>query len=125
MRKVSGFVWALLLAGLSFHVAPTVAHAQQMPALPTGVRLVLARCDSIVDRKSLLEQLRIELLSIVKLTAFQPSLETSAFSVTASAQTWTSTPYVADPANAWTVYFSSGGTDGAARSTPLPVRCVR
>ncbi len=35
-----------------------------MPALPTGVRLVLARCDSIVDRKSLLEQLRIELLSI-------------------------------------------------------------
>lgn len=64
MRKVSGFVWALLLAGLSFHVAPTVAHAQQMPALPTGVRLVLARCDSIVDRKSLLEQLRIELLSI-------------------------------------------------------------
>ncbi len=65
MRTVSGFVFALLSAGLTLlWVAPSTAEAQQMPALPTGVRLVLARCDSIVDRKSLLEQLRIELLSI-------------------------------------------------------------
>ena len=39
------------------------ALAQQMPALPTGVRIVLATCDRIVNRAALLEQLRIELLS--------------------------------------------------------------
>jgi hypothetical protein len=43
--------------------AATVARAQQMPALPTGVRIVLASCDTLVPRKALLEQLRIELLS--------------------------------------------------------------
>jgi len=51
-------------ASLLFCALPSHTSAQQMPALPTGVRLVLARCDGIVGRKSLLDQLRIELLSI-------------------------------------------------------------
>ena len=61
MRKTYGSALALFVWGL---VVAFAASAQQLPALPAGVRLVLARCDGIVDRKSLLEQLRIELLSI-------------------------------------------------------------
>jgi hypothetical protein len=52
-------VWLVL----SWLLAASAAHAQQMPALPTGVRIVLATCDTLVPRKALLEQLRIELLS--------------------------------------------------------------
>jgi hypothetical protein len=54
---------AALLAVLCTLLAAPGAHAQQMPALPTGVRIVLATCDRIVNRTALLEQLRIELLS--------------------------------------------------------------
>src|SRR5262245_24635906 len=56
MRLKAWFVVPWLLA-------VSAAHAQQMPALPTGVRIVLATCDALVPRKALLEQLRIELLS--------------------------------------------------------------
>ena len=52
--------WLLLLCIV---LAAPRALAQQMPALPTGVRIVLATCDRIVNRAALLEQLRIELLS--------------------------------------------------------------
>jgi hypothetical protein len=54
--------WALVLA-LCIGLFSARANAQQMPALPTGVRIVLATCDRIVNRGALLEQLRIELLS--------------------------------------------------------------
>lgn len=76
MRTTSWFAFALLLTGLA---APFAARAQQMPALPAGVRLVLSRCDGIVDRKSLLEQLRIELLSIgvVDIDVVDPETGTS------------------------------------------------
>jgi hypothetical protein len=52
--------WLALLGCL---LSVREASAQQMPALPTGVRIVLATCDRIVNRAALLEQLRIELLS--------------------------------------------------------------
>src|SRR5690349_4425332 len=51
-----------ILAAVTCLDAGTAA-AQQMPALPTGVRIVLASCDRIVAKQPLLEQLRIELLS--------------------------------------------------------------
>ena len=54
---------ALLLALFACSFFVSRAFAQQMPALPTGVRIVLATCDRIVNRAALLEQLRIELLS--------------------------------------------------------------
>lgn len=40
-----------------------MARADKMPALPSGVRIVLANCNRILPRKALLEQLRVELLS--------------------------------------------------------------
>ena len=45
-----------------------------MPALPSGVRIVLAKCDRIVARKALLEKLRVELLStgIVEIDVVDP-----------------------------------------------------
>ncbi len=58
----AAFRSTLLALGL-WAMAAATTRAQQMPALPTGVRLVLARCDSIVERRGLIEQLRIELLS--------------------------------------------------------------
>lgn len=58
--------------------APAV-RAQQMPALPTGVRIVLASCDALVQRKALLEQLRIELLStgVVDIEVVDPDTGTA------------------------------------------------
>jgi hypothetical protein len=67
--------WLLCLPLL---VAAEVASAQQMPALPTGVRIVLASCDALVLRKALLEQLRIELLStgVVEIEVVDPDTGT-------------------------------------------------
>ncbi len=55
------------------------AGAQDMPALPKGVRLVLSRCDMIVARKPLLDQLRIELLStgVIEIDLVDPEKGTS------------------------------------------------
>ncbi len=61
MHAKCGFSLALLLAALTL---PCDVRAEPVPALPAGVRLVLARCDGVVQRQKLLEQLRIELLSI-------------------------------------------------------------
>ncbi len=55
------------------------ARAQQTPALPQGVRLVLSSCDTIVSRKALLDQLRIELLStgVIEIDVIDPETGTS------------------------------------------------
>ena len=61
-----GICLGLLLASLGVEVRSV--RAQQMPALPAGVRIVLARCERIVKRKALLEQLRIEKGRVVRLS---------------------------------------------------------
>jgi hypothetical protein len=61
--RIASWLTRIGMSTLWLSSLAVAAHAQQMPALPTGVRIVLATCDRIVPKQALLEQLRIELLS--------------------------------------------------------------
>jgi hypothetical protein len=68
---------------------------------------------------------RIELVSLVDFTKFDPSIDTTAFPSTPSSVFWSSSP-VAVYGGAWYVDFHDGGTySGGASSHYHAVRCVR
>jgi hypothetical protein len=67
----------------------------------------------------------IELFSLVDSTATSPAIDAAAFPGTPSAFFWSSSPLAGDPASAWGVYFSYGGTGSGVASVANRVRCVR
>jgi hypothetical protein len=70
---------------------------------------------------------RIELLSLVDYTTFNPSISTQAFPATPPQYFWTVSPFSGDPASGWVVGFGSetGFVSSSPYNTELRVRCVR
>lgn len=78
--RLNNACFILLACTLLAGVGPV--SAQQMPALPSGVRIVLGTCESIVQKRALLDQLRIELLStgVVDIEVVDPETGSSGHS---------------------------------------------
>jgi hypothetical protein len=54
-----------------------------------------------------------------------PSIDGTAFPMTASEYFWSSSAVVEDPSRAWTAFFANGSTYSFAMKTPRSVRCAR
>jgi len=67
---------------------------------------------------------RKELISIVDIRAYLPSIDATAFPGTPSANFWSSSVY-ASGSNAWFVFFNDGHIGNSAQSNKYYVRCVR
>jgi len=63
-----------------------------------------------------------ELQTLVDDSRTNPAIDPTFFPGAPAAFTWTASPYVPTPGNAW--YFYSGFTASALTSTPYHVRCV-
>lgn len=66
-----------------------------------------------------------ELESMVKVDAYAPAIDTTAFPGTVSDRYWSSTNYAPGPANAWGVGFVDGRTNAGSKSAHNYVRLVR
>ena len=68
---------------------------------------------------------RRELLSIVDHGRFSPAIDVNYFPNTVNSNYWSATGYAPDPAYAWSVHFSYGGTGAYFQSYSYHVRLVR
>ncbi len=68
---------------------------------------------------------RLELESLVKIDAYSPAIDTTAFPNTQSYWYWSSTIYTPDPAYAWYVLFGNGSSYAYYQSYYYHVRLVR
>lgn len=66
-----------------------------------------------------------ELESLVKIDAYAPAIDTTAFPGTMSDLYWSSTNFASNPADAWFVFFYDGSTDAYVKSSTYYVRLVR
>jgi hypothetical protein len=106
--KVTGLTWQQLVSTSTYTQAQAQAYCS---GLGNGWRLPTI----------------IELVSIVDVTQFLPSIDKAAFPDTPAIGFWSSTPLSGNPAYGWFVVFDDGVTaNGDAMSTSLNgVRCVR
>lgn len=66
-----------------------------------------------------------ELQTLVSLTSYPPSVDSTYFLRTMSGGYWSSTTLVSVPAQAWVIYFTTGGTGSLAKSSFTYLRLVR
>jgi hypothetical protein len=66
-----------------------------------------------------------ELQSIINYQIFSPAINVTFFPGTQLNRYWSSTTYVVNATNAWSVHFSNGAISNANKTTPYYVRCVR
>jgi Protein of unknown function (DUF1566) len=106
---VTGLVWQRKVADQTF----TFAEAQQYCA-----------CLNIDGTGGWQLPSRIELASLVDWTATSPSIDSSAFPMTADDNFWTASPVVTDPDLVYLVYFVNGHTTYATADYTYHARCV-
>ncbi len=119
--KVTNLVWKRCSEGLSGSVCD-----QGTPAIFTWQEALKVAADSSFAGKKdwRLPDIK-ELSSIVERQCTMPAINAIVFPATPTMSFWSSSPYEANPAFAWNVYFPYGISDGNNKNYKFFVRLVR